>query len=376
MRAFVIRESGQRDGIDFELVHEELIGPALAEAGITDSGTGELAEGGNVSEDMVRQLHQADIVVADVSVDNASVFYRLGIRHALRPGSTVLLSARPGPPPLDPGTVQYLGYDPDSPRGSLPRLAQVLRETLATDHAGNPPVVAGDDGHAAIEDQMLHAVWHGHRQWSQAATTAQRSVNRWRLSNLLLLVTGAAVAAFAAQTWLTSTAAGALAAVSAALLAAAGFVQASILTSENTLRWTGARAASEALKAETYRYLVRVKPYAGADRAEHLEAQFDTVQKRSKDLLVGQQVAAADDRPLPDVHTFTSYRIERAQEQADWHRKRIAGHVRTARRLRFCSYASPPPAPCSPLSPPRCPARTWPPGRRRRLRSPPPSPRT
>jgi hypothetical protein len=112
-----------------------------------------------------------------------------------------------------------------------------------------------------------------------------------------------------------------------------------MLTSEHTTRWTGARAASEALKAETYRYLLRVKPYADADRAERLEAQFDTVQKRSKDLLVGQQIAAADNRPLPDVRTFENYRTERAQGQATWHRKEIAMHVRIARRLRFWQLA-------------------------------------
>ena len=339
MRAFVIRGSGQQDGIDFELVHEQLIGPALAEAGIDASGTGKLAQSGDVSEDDFRELCEADIVVADVSVDNASVCYGLGIRHALRPGSTMLLSARPGKLPLDLGTDQFLRYDPDSPSGSLSQLVQVLRETPATEHVDSPPVTAGDDGQAGIGDQMLNAVWRGHRQWSKAAVTAQTSLKWWRLSNLALLVVGAVVATFAAQTWLNSTATATLAAVSAGLLAAAGFVQASMLTSEHTTRWTGARAASEALKAETYRYLLRVKPYADADRAERLEAQFDTVQKRSKDLLVGQQIAAADNRPLPDVRTFENYRAERALGQATWHRKEIAKHVRIARRLRLWQLA-------------------------------------
>ena len=117
---------------------------------------------------------------------------------------------------------------------------------------------------------VLREVWRKHRQWSDAADAAQQSLNRWRLSNLALLVLGALAATFAAQTWLASSAVATLAAVSAAVLAAAGFVQGSMLTSDNTSRWTGARAASEALKAETYRYLAGVKPYAGADRDEHL----------------------------------------------------------------------------------------------------------
>jgi SMODS and SLOG-associating 2TM effector domain 1/Protein of unknown function (DUF4231) len=329
VRAFVIRGSGQREGIDFELVHEELIGPALAEVGIDDSSTGRMVEGANAREDMFRELNLAEIVVADVSVPNANVYYELGIRHATRPRSTVLISGRIDDVPFDFSADRYLRYDPDSPGNFLPQLAQMLRETLAT------PEAAGRGGQSVVEEQVLNAVWRGHREWSIAADAAQKSLSRWRLASLALLVVGAVVAAIAAQTGLISAAAAALAAVSAAFLAASGFVQGSMISSENTSRWTGARAASEALKAETYRYLAGVKPYAGADRAEHLEAQFETVQTRSTDLLVGQQLATADDRPLPRVRTFEDYRTERAEEQAKWHRGRIARHMRTARRLHF-----------------------------------------
>lgn len=328
MRALVIRGSGEQAGIDFELVHEKLVGPALAEAGIDESATSEIAEAGPVRDDVLRELSLADVVVADVSVPDANVFYGLGIRHAVRPRSTVLISARTDKTPVDLSTDRCLRYDPEAPGGALPQLTQVLRETLATEAVG-----AG--GQAEIEEQTLNAVWRAHRQWSKAADTAQQSLKRWRLSNLTLLVAGAVVAAFAAQTWLVSAAAAALAAVSAALLAVAGFVQGSMLTSENTSRWTGARAASEALKAETYRYLAGVNPYAGADRAERLQAQFGTVQTRSMNLLVSQQLAAADDRGLPAVRTFENYRMQRAQDQANWHRGKIAQHVRTARKLRF-----------------------------------------
>lgn len=315
MRAFVIGGSWQQEGIDFALVQRELIGPALAEAGVDDAGTSAIAE--------------ADIVVADVSAHDAGVFYELGIRHAIRPGSTVLISARDDEVPAALRTDPYLKYDPDSPGTSKPQLVTALRETLAAQGAESP--VAG---------QVLTAVWHGHRQWSKAADSAQQSLKRWRMSNLALLVVGAIFAAFAAQSWLDSAAMATLAAVSAALLAAAGFVQGSMLTSENTARWTGARAASEALKAETYRYLAGVSPYAGDDRAEHLRAQLDTVQTRAQELLADQQLAPADNRPLPAVRTFVNYRQQRAQEQADWHRNKIAEHTRKARNLRLCQLAA------------------------------------
>ena len=43
---------------------------------------------------MFRELVLADVVVADVLVHNANVFYELGIRHAVRNRSTVLIRAR------------------------------------------------------------------------------------------------------------------------------------------------------------------------------------------------------------------------------------------------------------------------------------------
>jgi hypothetical protein len=200
------------------------------------------------------------------------------------------------------------------------------------------PAVAEQNGQS--EDRVLNAVWLGHRQWSKAADTAQKSVSQWRLWNLVLLVLGAVVAAFAAQTWLVSGAAAALAAVSAALLATAGLVQGAMLSADNTSRWTDARAASEALKAETYRYLTGVKPYAGPDRAERLQAQLDTVQTRAQRLLPDQQLAAVDAGRLPPVGTFERYVEERAQKQASWHKDKAVQHRKSARTLRFYQLAA------------------------------------
>lgn len=189
-------------------------------------------------------------------------------------------------------------------------------------------------------DSVLREVWQKQQRWSDAAGTAQQSLNWWRLLNLALLVLGAVAAAAAAQTWLTSAATAALAGVSAAVLAAAGFVQGSMLTSDNMSRWTGARAASEALKAETCRYLAGVEPYAGPDRDERLQAQLDTVQTRAKDLLVGEQLATPGDDVLPPVDTFERYVENRAREQATWHRSKVAEHTKKARTLRFCQLTA------------------------------------
>ena len=138
MRAFVIRGFGQKAGVDFERVHAELIAPALQEAGIDGGTTGDILQAGNVREDMFRELVLADVVVADVSVHNANVFYELGIRHAVRNRSTVLIRARIDEVPFDLRTDRYLSYDPVSAAASVPQLVQALRETLASERIDSP----------------------------------------------------------------------------------------------------------------------------------------------------------------------------------------------------------------------------------------------
>jgi hypothetical protein len=96
MRAFIVRPFGPKDvvlggaaaSIDFDLVEEVLILPALKGAGIEGGTTVEIVEQGNIREDMFRLLVTSDIVVADVSIHNANVFYELGIRHGSSPGAS------------------------------------------------------------------------------------------------------------------------------------------------------------------------------------------------------------------------------------------------------------------------------------------------
>ena len=85
MRAFIVRPFGKREGIDFEAVEKLLIQPALTHQNIEGGTTGLILEAGNIREDMFQQLLVADLVIADISIHNANVFYELGVRHALQP---------------------------------------------------------------------------------------------------------------------------------------------------------------------------------------------------------------------------------------------------------------------------------------------------
>jgi hypothetical protein len=138
MRAFIIRPFGVKQGIDFDAVAERLIGPALAEIGVTGRDTIEILRQGNIRIDMFQCLLTADLVVADLSIHNANVFYELGIRHALRSKRTFLVRSNQDAYPFDLQTDRYLEYDRENPAATLPRLVAALRHTLASESADSP----------------------------------------------------------------------------------------------------------------------------------------------------------------------------------------------------------------------------------------------
>ena len=84
LNVFIVRPFGTKNGIDFDRVEKDLLRPAMEQAGLTGGTTGEFIQQGNIRTDMFEQLLIADLVIADISIHNANVFYELGIRHALR----------------------------------------------------------------------------------------------------------------------------------------------------------------------------------------------------------------------------------------------------------------------------------------------------
>ena len=146
-RAFVIRAFGTKTDssgkkIDFERVHRELIDPALKAAGLGGGTTGELVEPGNIREDMFRLILEADVLVCDITVHNANVFYELGIRHALRKRRTVLIKGGPASDstPFDVLTDRYLPYEIDDPAAARHSLADTITAALKSDRATDSPI--------------------------------------------------------------------------------------------------------------------------------------------------------------------------------------------------------------------------------------------
>ena len=126
---FIVRPFGTKNGIDFDRVENELIRPALDQAGFWGGTTATFIQQGNIRKDMFEQLLIADLVVADISIHNANVFYELGIRHALRDRHTFLIKSKGDEVPFDLKTDRYMDYDAKNPAARLPDLVKALKKT-------------------------------------------------------------------------------------------------------------------------------------------------------------------------------------------------------------------------------------------------------
>lgn len=146
MRAFIVTPFGEKkdakgNTIDFDLVRKMLIEPALDHLGITGRTTQEVIKAGNIRVEMFQRLLTADLVVAEVSIHNANVFYELGIRHALRQNRTFMLrraGEQGDKAPFDLQTDRYMTYDSDDPAKSLDDLVAALSATLDSDDQDSP----------------------------------------------------------------------------------------------------------------------------------------------------------------------------------------------------------------------------------------------
>lgn len=136
--AFIVRPFGLKQGVDFDRVEDLLIRPALQKIGVPGGTTAEIVAQGNIREDMFRLLVTADLVIADVSIHNANVFYELGIRHGLRPNATFMLRANIDEFPFDLRTDRYLSYDQANPAARVADLADALKATIDSNRIDSP----------------------------------------------------------------------------------------------------------------------------------------------------------------------------------------------------------------------------------------------
>jgi hypothetical protein len=124
---------------DFDRIERELIMPTLDALQLNGGTTGKIFESGEIREDMFSLLLLADVVIADISIHNANVFYELGIRHALKNKTTVLIKC-PGfdETPFDILGFRFVAYDKDNPAEAIPLLISNMQDSMLSSRIDSP----------------------------------------------------------------------------------------------------------------------------------------------------------------------------------------------------------------------------------------------
>ena len=141
---FVLMPFGQKPDaggavIDFDAVYRDIIAPAIRDADMEPLRADEEVTGGIIHKAMFERLILCEYAVADLTTANANVFYELGVRHAVRPWSTVALFAKGSRLPFDVTMLRAIPYtltpagtpdDIDSTRKSLTAQLSEARKAI------------------------------------------------------------------------------------------------------------------------------------------------------------------------------------------------------------------------------------------------------
>jgi tetratricopeptide (TPR) repeat protein len=127
---FGIKPDGQGGSVNFDAVYEQLLEPAIRAAEFEPLRADQELVGGLIHKPMFERLVLADYAIADLTTANANVFYELGVRHAARPYSTVLVSADVKRTPFDLAPNRVRPYALDAT--GAPADAAADREAIVT----------------------------------------------------------------------------------------------------------------------------------------------------------------------------------------------------------------------------------------------------
>jgi hypothetical protein len=131
--------------LDLDKTYRTIIKRAVEDAGLECVRADDVVHSGLIDKPMYELLLSADVVVADLSTSNANAIYELGVRHALRPHTTIILAEDEFKFPFDLKSVrirkyQHLGKGIDAEVAEKTRdeLASAIRKLLTSPEVDSP----------------------------------------------------------------------------------------------------------------------------------------------------------------------------------------------------------------------------------------------
>ena len=128
--------------IDFDAIWDKAIAPGLEKLGYAAIRADEQS-GSVIVKDMLEQLVYADLVIADISVSNANVYYEAGVRHVTKEQGCVLIGAGWAKPVFDLGQIRQIRYpypDTDTNEIDFDAIKEKVLEGVASISSAKSPI--------------------------------------------------------------------------------------------------------------------------------------------------------------------------------------------------------------------------------------------
>jgi len=211
---FVVMPFGTKEAIHFNSVYSEYLHPALSEKGYTVLRADEETCAGEIREEMFQELLLADLVVADISIDNPNVWYELGVRHALRARGIILVQSQREKQPFDVYTERKLRYhlkdgrpDPAFVERDKKALAAMADKTISCWKGKKISPVFNllpylhEPDWKSLRVGRVKEFWEQHDAWADRVELARKEGHT---GDILLLADEAPVSAFRSEAWITA----------------------------------------------------------------------------------------------------------------------------------------------------------------------------
>lgn len=105
--------------LDFDDIYKKIIKPAIKAAALKvkqkiDVKTSqEVSQSGFIHKEMLESIVGSDVVIVDITTQNANVFYELGVRHSFRKSTTILIRRKDTFIPFNIAGMRVFDYSDD-----------------------------------------------------------------------------------------------------------------------------------------------------------------------------------------------------------------------------------------------------------------------
>src|SRR5450631_115448 len=128
--------------LNLDATYKNVIKPVATEAGYTCVRADEIRHSGMIDVPMYDMLFDAELVIADLSTANLNAMFELGIRHALKPRSTIILAEKQFKSPFDINHIVIQPYEhlgTDLGFSETMRLREALKELIGALRTSQKP---------------------------------------------------------------------------------------------------------------------------------------------------------------------------------------------------------------------------------------------